>query len=428
MGNCISSRSRNTADDESRDVDSNNILPVAASSGPTGAGTFASAQNVIIANSQLVDVRGNYIQINNPSVSPEVMAPLPPMNHSSMMFTGRSAHLQRLKDHFVSNGMEKRKSFLFHGLGGIGKTQICLKFIEENESLFSDIFWIDASSESAIDLRLRQIAQANNAPPEVVSSAAHTLKWISKKSNWLMVYDNADGGYEVVEKFLPPGNGGNILITSRNFEVCRITEESMEILEMEEEEALSLLSKSARLNYTSEEVQILAKHLISKLGAIPLAIDQAGAYMMACRCSLGDYLEIYAKHHDQLMNNPSFKGASGYGSSTYGTWEISMKEIETRVSKELDVQEVVAAKSATTLYRIIAFLHYENIPEELFKIAAENYKKRNIDEEQKLGLPLSISMLDPNMLFLDKKGEWDIIQLSTRDTSAAIIFPAEEEW
>jgi hypothetical protein len=64
-----------------------------------------------------------------------VIPPLPPVNHSSMMFTGRSAYLQRLKDHFVSNGMKKRKSFLLHGLGGIGKTQICLKFIEENESL-----------------------------------------------------------------------------------------------------------------------------------------------------------------------------------------------------------------------------------------------------------------------------------------------------
>ena len=49
------------------------------------------------------------------------------------MFTGRSAYLQRLKDHFVSNAM--RKSFLLHGLGGIGKTQICLKFAEEYESL-----------------------------------------------------------------------------------------------------------------------------------------------------------------------------------------------------------------------------------------------------------------------------------------------------
>ena len=179
---------------------------------------------------------------------------------------------------------------------------------------------------------------------------------------------------------------------------------------MEEEEALSLLFKSARLNYTSKDVQILAKQLVSKLGGIPLAIDQAGAYMTACRCPLDDYLELYAKNHDQLMSNPSFKGASDYGSSTYETWEISMKMIEAQVAKGVDFG-AIAAKSATILYRIIAFLHHENIPEDLFKIAAENYKKRNIDAEQKLGLPLSVTMLDPsNVLFLDRMGEWDMIQ------------------
>ena len=224
-----------------------------------------------------------------------------------------------------------------------------------------------------------------------------------------MIYDNADGGYQVVERFLPPGNGGNILITSRNYELCRITDDSMEVAEMEEEEALSLLFKSAQLNNTSVDVQMLNKQLVSKLGGIPLAIDQAGAYMISCRCSLEDYLELYAKHHDQLMLNPSFKGASDYGSSTYETWEISMKEIEAQVANGIDFN-AKAAKSAITLYRIIAFLHYENIPEEMFKNAAENYKKRNIDAEEKLGLPLSVTMLDPNVLFLDKMGEWDIMQ------------------
>ncbi|KAF8330125.1 hypothetical protein F5887DRAFT_896095 [Amanita rubescens] len=140
-------------------------------------------------------------------------------------------------------------------MGGIGKTQICLKFIEKHETLFSDIFWIDASSESTIDLRLKQIAQANGGTAEAAPSAGSALKWISKKFNWLMVYDNADGGCQIVEKFLPPGDGGNILITSRNLELMRITENSMEVLEMGEEEALSLLSKSAKLNYASRNIQ-----------------------------------------------------------------------------------------------------------------------------------------------------------------------------
>jgi len=68
--------------------------------------------------------------------------------------------------------------------------------------------------------------------------------------------------------------------------------------------------------------------------------------------------------------------------------------------------DAIAARSAITLYKTIAFLYHENIPEELFKNAAEKYK-RNINMEQKRGLSLSITMLDSNILFLDDRGEWD---------------------
>ena len=74
--------------------------------------------------------------INNILVPPETTLPPPaPLKHSSTFFTGRDEHLQRLKDHFSTNRESQRKSFLLHGLGGIGKTQICLKFIEQNPDL-----------------------------------------------------------------------------------------------------------------------------------------------------------------------------------------------------------------------------------------------------------------------------------------------------
>jgi hypothetical protein len=58
--------------------------------------------------------------------------PAPP---SSTLFTGRDEYLQRLRDYFSTNMGGQRKSFLLHGLGGIGKSQICCKFIEENADL-----------------------------------------------------------------------------------------------------------------------------------------------------------------------------------------------------------------------------------------------------------------------------------------------------
>ena len=57
------------------------------------------------------------------------------LNNSSTLFTGRDEYLQKLRDYFSSGIEDQRKSFLLYGLGGIGKSQICLKFIEQNPDL-----------------------------------------------------------------------------------------------------------------------------------------------------------------------------------------------------------------------------------------------------------------------------------------------------
>ena len=120
-----------------------------------------------------------------------------------------------------------------------------------------------------------------------------------------MVYDGADEHYSVVENFLPPGNGGNVMVTSRNIVLKKLalTNNSMEVHGMEDEEAISLLLKSAMLDDTDDDIYNQAQHLVSQLDGIPLAIDQAGAYMHTCGCSINDYLELYKKYDDKLMRN-----------------------------------------------------------------------------------------------------------------------------
>jgi DNA replication protein DnaC len=60
-----------------------------------------------------------------------------PRTSSSANFTGRRDDLTKLRDFFSaeSDGPLRRKSFLLYGMGGIGKTQICLRFTEENSDL-----------------------------------------------------------------------------------------------------------------------------------------------------------------------------------------------------------------------------------------------------------------------------------------------------
>jgi hypothetical protein len=187
-----------------------------------------------------------------------------------------------------------------------------------------------------------QIGQADNNP-QAKKSVESVLQWISQSTNWLMIYDGADGHYQTIEKFLPPGNGGNILITSRNVGLKRITETSLKVLNMAEEEAALLLLKSASFDSMFDHDNNLARKLASELGGIPLALDQAGAYMLTSQLGIADYLELYIKHQHELMSNPEFKGASDYDRTTYGTWDISMQKIEKMAEKD-NRQEALAAQ------------------------------------------------------------------------------------
>ena len=58
---------------------------------------------------------------------------IPLMPNPSNRFTGRTEVIAKLKRHFfnTNDSAQKRKLFLLYGMGGIGKTQICLRFIED---------------------------------------------------------------------------------------------------------------------------------------------------------------------------------------------------------------------------------------------------------------------------------------------------------
>jgi hypothetical protein len=91
--------------------------------------------------------------------------------------------------------------------------------------VFSHVFWIDASSQESIETSLKGISSLSAAQDSHVDCSVNSvLQWISfLQEKWLIVFDNADNlPLEVVNKFIPPGNRGNILITSRNQSIGRI--------------------------------------------------------------------------------------------------------------------------------------------------------------------------------------------------------------
>jgi hypothetical protein len=102
---------------------------------------------------------------------------------------------------------------------------------------------------------------------------------------------------------------------------------------------------------------------------MPLAIDQAGAYIASGPTNIRDYLSKYYQHRDTLLSHSEFKGASKYNRTVYGTWELSYLEIQRRAESD-DLDKAKAAQSAMLILGLFVFFHYDGIMKDIFSYAA----------------------------------------------------------
>ena len=272
---------------------------------------------------------------------------------------------------------------------------------------FSLVFWIDASSVGTITQGLKGICNLPAAQSSALDGSPESaLHWIgSLKETYIIVFDNADVLSPAdLEAYLPPGKGGNILITSRNATMRNLTspENSVEVCEMEENDAITLLLKASYLDLCSVDFRAEASKIVKEFSCLPLAIDQAGAYIASGATTIGDYLEKYSEHRKTLLSHSEFTGASKYNRNVYGTWELSYKEIQKRAESD-DPHRASAANSAMLLLNLFPFFHHEGITEEIFSYAALEKDEKSFNSE----LPLASSMLDQKLLPLNKRGAWD---------------------
>jgi hypothetical protein len=165
------------------------------------------------------------------------MKGLPVTDH----FVQREAEMGQLVKFFQpdANG-NRRKVFVVHGLGGMGKTQLCVEYVRQHKGDFTAVFWLDGSSKDALRQSLASAAakvvrkapssadQPAHSNHDVNESIAAVLQWLSSEANtrWLLVLDNIDREWQGAsgradpqaydyKDYLPPADHGNVLITTR---------------------------------------------------------------------------------------------------------------------------------------------------------------------------------------------------------------------
>ncbi|KAF8195187.1 P-loop containing nucleoside triphosphate hydrolase protein [Mycena galopus ATCC 62051] len=321
----------------------------------------------------------------------------------SRIFQGRRDILDKMHHFFKSNnGIQN--IYVLHGLGGAGKTQIALKFIQESSSFFSNIFFIDTSTVATIDTGLMNIAVMKDSG----NSQQDGLLWLtSKVEEWLLFFDNADDPNMDLNDFLPQCNHGNIIITSRNPGLCIYAGAHSLVSDMEEKDAAALLLKSAAQEVTIHREQI-AMEIVKALYCLPLAIVQAGAFISKSR-DLGSYLTLYTKNQAQLLREKPAQSHDRYAWTVYTTWQMSFDQLKA---------------PAAMFLQYCAFLHHNGISEEIFKYASKYTFKSDGPSKEELREPLEFLSH-----FLGPTGEWDSLRFSdiTNEVQAYSLISLDAE-
>ena len=239
---------------------------------------------------------------------------------------------------------------------------------------FYRIIWVDATSAETIQLSLRDIASDPEAKAlNIEDSTESVLRWLSRMDDdILIVFNNANAD---IAEYIPLGNRGNILFTSRDMALrCCVPDEALaKIKDMDDKEAISLLLKSASLDWSHTELWEVARPIVKELFFLPLAVHQAGASISSGLCQIDAYLQVYSQYRQKLLADPNFKGVSNHGRSVCETWDLSLMAIKAQMTK--------VAEAAISILQTFSFFHHKNITEEIMKQAAEALKTPSDDDE-----------------------------------------------
>ncbi|MFF4291436.1 tetratricopeptide repeat protein, partial [Streptomyces sp. NPDC001633] len=293
--------------------------------------------------------------IFSPTVNlpPETMRPpaqvdapvgLDDLPYRPAQFVGRSRALDQLDAALSTPG-----TVLVHGLGGIGKSTLAAHWAATHPHGCTPVRWIAADSFAAVQQGLASLATAlqpalaHALPAEALTE--YGLQWLASHTGWLLIVDNVNDPADI-SWLIARAHGGRFLITSRLTTTWSNTT-TVRLDVLEEGESLALLTRIT--SAIGPRDLDGAADLCAELGHLPLAIEQAAAYLAQNPLTTPHtYLDMLAQHPTAMYGQG---GANTPAERTIARiWDITLDRITT-------VQPLAA-----DLLRILAWYAPEHIP------------------------------------------------------------------
>jgi tetratricopeptide (TPR) repeat protein len=243
------------------------------------------------------------------------------------------------------------RALAIHGLGGCGKTQLALKYIEDHKAEYRTILWIDAKDETTTrssferctyDLQLGvESSQTQSSKPGDHPAVIAVFQWLRSQDeieeNWLIIFDNADDVTWGLRQVIPRGSHGTILLTSqdnKSRQVVRGGCEELHVDTLEPEEARALLLRHLQLDDSEMTKEIIhnCEAVAKQLGYLALAVGLAGAYIANSDKekpdALREYLKDFSEHRDELLDHQHYQGLSDHDKTVWTVWDTTLTRIE----------------------------------------------------------------------------------------------------
>jgi tetratricopeptide (TPR) repeat protein len=260
-------------------------------------------------------------------------------------FTGRGDLLLTVRRQLAEHGDSAMvQAEAVHGLGGVGKTQLVIEYAHRYASDYDLVWWIPAEQPATISERLAVLARRLGLPelPSLDEQVDALFDELGQRTGWLLIYDNASEPADLAG-LRPPTGGGHLLITSRN-PAWRGVAASLGIDVLPRSQAVAFLQQRGGLDEPA------AAALAEALGDLPLALEQAAAYLEATSTPPSDYLDLLRDRASELF---ALGVAANSQRTIATTWTVSLHRV---------AQESSAAQDLLTL---CAFLAPDSIPRNL---------------------------------------------------------------
>jgi Tetratricopeptide repeat len=232
------------------------------------------------------------------------------------------------------------------GLGGTGKTSVAVEYAYRYLPGTGVVWQFPAGDRAAMAAGFADLAGQLGARDMLdirdPVTAVHAVL-AARPGGWLLIFDDAPDA-ESVAPVLPPIGNGQILITTQNPNWSG--DQAVEVSVLDNGTAAKFLQTR-----TGDNDAAAARELAEELDGLPLALEQAAAYMQAAGRDIAGYLALYRDRRADLLDRGD---PSGYNKRVTTTWALAFSQLQHTVPSAAGLLRLLACYAPETIpYRLL---------------------------------------------------------------------------